>query len=56
MDLPSDGTTTSVVEDVNAAQSAVDYNFVFVNQESFEKYNPTTGAALGWIQGYVAWS
>ncbi len=29
-------------EDLNRVQSAVKYDFVFVDQESFEKYKPTS--------------
>ena len=29
-------------EDVNRVQTDVDYNFVYVDQESFEKYKPTS--------------
>jgi type III restriction enzyme len=33
-------------EDINRIQSDVDYDFVFVDQESFEKYGPKTFGAL----------
>ncbi|MFK5980954.1 MAG: DEAD/DEAH box helicase family protein [Rhizobiaceae bacterium] len=33
-------------EDINRAQSDVTYDFVFVDQESFEKYNPNSFADL----------
>lgn len=37
-------------EDLNRAQSAVKYDFVFVDQESFEKYKPATFRQL--IDGF----
>ncbi|MDH4247293.1 MAG: type III restriction endonuclease subunit R, partial [Deltaproteobacteria bacterium] len=33
-------------EDLNRIQSEVNYDFVYVDQESFEKYKPTTFKAL----------
>lgn len=37
-------------EDINRVQSAVVYDFVFVDQESFQKYNPTSFRQL--VQGF----
>lgn len=33
-------------EDINQAQSDVSYDFVFVDEESFKKYNPKSFAHL----------
>lgn len=40
-------------EDINAAQSDVKFDFVFVGMEEFEKYRPTTFAAL--LEGFKSY-
>jgi type III restriction enzyme len=37
-------------EDINQAQADVTYDFVFVDEESFEKYKPTSFLQL--IEGF----